>query len=58
MLTADPQFARATVNMFWAKLMGAGIVEPFDEFDLARINPERLQKDGMRSPRIRNCSRS
>jgi hypothetical protein len=36
MLTAHPQFARATVNMFWAKLMGFGIVEPFDEFDLAR----------------------
>ena len=36
MLTADPQFARATVNLFWAKLMGFGIVEPFDEFDLAR----------------------
>jgi Protein of unknown function (DUF1553)/Protein of unknown function (DUF1549) len=36
MLTAHPQFARATVNLFWAKLMGFGIVEPFDEFDLAR----------------------
>ncbi len=36
MLTAHPQFARATVNMFWAKLMGFGIVEPYDEFDLAR----------------------
>ena len=36
MLTAHPQFARATVNMFWARLMGVGIVEPFDEFDLAR----------------------
>ena len=36
MLTAHPQFARATVNLFWAKLMGFGIVEPYDEFDLAR----------------------
>jgi len=36
MLTSHPQFARATVNLFWAKLMGFGIVEPFDEFDLAR----------------------
>jgi hypothetical protein len=42
MLTADPQFARATVNMFWAKLMGFGIVEPYDEFDLARQDPEKL----------------
>ena len=34
MLTSSPQFARATVNMYWAKLMGMGIVEPYDEFDL------------------------
>ena len=36
MLTAHPQFARATANLFWARLMGFGIVEPYDEFDLAR----------------------
>jgi hypothetical protein len=42
MLTADPQFARATVNLFWAKLMGFGIVEPFDEFDLARQDPRNV----------------
>ncbi len=42
MLPAHPQFARATVNMFWAKLMGQGIVEPFDEFDLARQDPKNL----------------
>jgi Protein of unknown function (DUF1549)/Protein of unknown function (DUF1553) len=36
LLTSHPQFARATVNLFWAKLMGFGIVEPYDEFDLAR----------------------
>ena len=42
MLTAHPQFARATVNMFWAKLMGFGIVEPFDEFDLARQDPNHV----------------
>ena len=42
MLTADPQFARATVNMFWARLMGFGIVEPFDEFDLARQDPRNI----------------
>ena len=44
MLTAHPQFARATVNLFWAKLMGQGIVEPFDEFDLARQDPRNLPK--------------
>ncbi len=39
-LTAHPQFARATVNLFWAELMGQGIVEsPFD-FDLARQDPQ------------------
>ena len=42
MLTAHPQFARATTNMFWARLMGFGIVEPFDEFDLARQDPATL----------------
>ncbi|MSV29879.1 MAG: DUF1553 domain-containing protein [Bryobacterales bacterium] len=42
MITADPQFARATTNMFWARLMGFGIVEPFDEFDLARQDPKNL----------------
>jgi len=42
MMTAHPQFARATVNMFWAKLMGIGIVEPFDEFDLARQDPRKV----------------
>jgi hypothetical protein len=39
MLTADPQFARATVNMIWAELMGAGIVDPPFSFDLARQDP-------------------
>lgn len=42
MLTANPQFARASVNLFWAKLMGFGIVEPFDEFDLARQDPKSV----------------
>ena len=42
MLTAHPQFARATVNTVWKQLMGYGIVEPFDEFDLARQDPENL----------------
>jgi hypothetical protein len=50
MLTAHPQFARATANMFWAKLMGFGIVEPYDEFDLDRpdqaSHPELLDALG------------
>jgi hypothetical protein len=42
MMTTDVQFSRATVNMFWAKLMGFGFVEPYDEFDLARQDPGNL----------------
>jgi hypothetical protein len=39
-LTSHPQFARATVNLFWTELMGQGIVDgPFD-FDLARQDPK------------------
>ncbi len=41
-LTAHPQFARATANMFWKQFMSYGIVEPHDEFDLARQDPDRL----------------
>lgn len=40
LLTSHPQFARATVNLFWTELMGQGIVDgPFD-FDLARQDPK------------------
>jgi hypothetical protein len=42
MLTADPQFARATVNYIWKEIFGAGIVEPADSFDLARQDPAAL----------------
>lgn len=35
-LTGHVQFSRATVNRVWAELMGFGIVEPLDDFDLAR----------------------
>ena len=42
MITSHPQFARATVNLYWAKLMGVGIVEPVDEFDLARQDPKNV----------------
>jgi len=40
MLTSHPQFARATVNRFWAEFMGVGIVEPVTDFDLARQDPK------------------
>ena len=40
MLTSDPQFARATVNLLWAEMFGVGIVEPLFSFDPARIDPK------------------
>lgn len=41
MLTADTQFARAAVNYLWAEMMGMGIVDPPDQFDLARQDPNK-----------------
>lgn len=38
-LIASPQFSRAAVNLFWAQLMGRGIVDPPFGFDLARQDP-------------------
>jgi hypothetical protein len=38
-LTAHPQFARATVNLIWTELLGAGIVDPPFGFDLDRMDP-------------------
>ena len=46
MLTADIQFARAAVNRIWAELMGFGIVEPVDDFDLARYYPDQDIPEG------------
>ncbi len=46
MFTSHPQFARATVNRFWAELMGVGIVDPVDDFDLARIDPANPPSGG------------
>jgi hypothetical protein len=51
MITSHPQFARATVNLIWGRLMTVGFVEPYDGFDLNRLsgadaqptNPELLE---------------
>jgi hypothetical protein len=40
MLTNNPQFARATVNLIWKQFFGLGIVDPVDSFDLARQDPK------------------
>jgi hypothetical protein len=34
------QFARASVNIIWQKLMVVGLVEPYDGFDLKRLDPK------------------
>jgi len=38
-LTSHPQFAKATVNLIWAELMGVGIVDPPTAWDLERQDP-------------------
>ena len=51
MITSHPQFARATVNLIWGRLMSVGFVEPSDAFDMLRLtgkdaqpsNPELLE---------------
>jgi hypothetical protein len=40
MITSDLQFGRAFANRIWGELMGFGIVEPVDEFDLSRYDPK------------------
>jgi len=39
-MTSDLQFARATVNYFWAYFFGVGLVDPPDQFDPARLDPD------------------
>ncbi len=34
------QFSRATVNIIWGKLMEIGFVEPYNGFDLMRLDPK------------------
>lgn len=44
-ITGDLQFSRAFVNYVWAQLMGVGIVDPADAFDLARLDPKNPPPD-------------
>ncbi|MEA2236729.1 MAG: hypothetical protein QOC81_1453 [Thermoanaerobaculia bacterium] len=41
-LTAQPQFALASVNYLWKEMFGLGIVEPVDNMDPARYDPNNL----------------
>jgi hypothetical protein len=43
MITTHPQFARATVNLLWGRLMTVGFVEPYDAFDLSRLSGKNPQ---------------
>lgn len=38
-ITADVQFSRAIVNYIWKQFFVRGIVEPANQFDLARLDP-------------------
>ncbi|HLX42105.1 MAG TPA: DUF1553 domain-containing protein, partial [Bryobacteraceae bacterium] len=39
LVTSDFQFSRAAVNYVWAAFFGMGIVDPPDQFDPARLDP-------------------
>jgi hypothetical protein len=39
-LPSHIQFARSAVNIVWQKLMVIGLVEPYDGFDLKRLDPK------------------
>ncbi|HEX4945626.1 MAG TPA: DUF1549 domain-containing protein [Blastocatellia bacterium] len=46
LLTAEKQFARATVNYIWEKLMVEGLVSPSNSFDPARVEPNAVLPAG------------
>ena len=39
-VTSDLQFSRAAVNYMWAQFFGRGIVDPPNQFDPARLDPD------------------
>jgi hypothetical protein len=44
-VTGDLQFARAGVNYVWKEFFGRGIVDPVNQFDLARLDPNNPPPD-------------
>lgn len=46
LLTAEKQFARATVNYIWEKLMVEALVSPSSSFDPARVEPNAQLPEG------------
>jgi hypothetical protein len=45
LVTTDFQFARAAVNYIWAQFFGRGIVDPPNQFDPARLDPDNPPPD-------------
>jgi len=41
-LTANPQFARATVNYLWKEMFGMAMIEPVNNIDPNRLDPNNL----------------
>jgi hypothetical protein len=39
-LTANPQFARASVNYLWKEMFGLGIIEPTNNIDLSKLSTQ------------------
>ncbi len=46
MIVSHPQFRRAAVNIMWGKLMTVAFVEPYDGFDLDRVDPRKPSPKG------------
>ena len=44
-LTSDPLFATAAVNYLWKEFFGRGIIDPVDQIDPARLDPDHLPAD-------------
>ncbi len=44
-VTGDFQFARASVNYIWKEFFGRGIVDPVNQFDPARLDPNNPPPD-------------
>ncbi|MBL8229017.1 MAG: DUF1549 domain-containing protein [Bryobacterales bacterium] len=58
-LTNDFQFSRAAVNYIWKEFMGKAFVEPANQFDLARLDPDNPPPDPWKlqpnQPRLLNA---
>ena len=44
-ITSDPLFATAAVNYMWKEFFGRGIVNPVDQIDPARLDPDNMPSD-------------